>query len=66
MKTLITLAILIGYIFNMYFLTVDLEVREHQWVNKVGVVLFPLGSIMGYVYILDKHILIKKEFKNEN
>ena len=50
----------------MYFLTTDLEVRNYQWVNKVGVVLFPLGAVMGHVYILDKHIIVKKEFKDEN
>lgn len=53
----------IGYIFNMYFLTVDKNIRDYQWVNKVGIVLVPLGSVMGYIYILDKNVSIKENYE---
>ena len=59
MKYLATILIIVGYIFNMYFLTVDEQTRNYQWVNKVGIVIIPLGSVMGYVYIIDKNISIK-------
>lgn len=45
---------MLGYIFNMYFLVLDEEIRPYQWVNKVGIVIIPLGSVMGYVYYIDK------------
>jgi len=52
-KTFIIGLIFIGYVFNIYFLTVDPKIRDYQWVNKVGIVIIPLGSVMGLVYALD-------------
>lgn len=67
MKLLIKLIFLIlilgGYIFNMYFLTVDKDTRPYQWVNKVGIVIIPLGSVMGYVYYIDKNGMLKNNDK---
>lgn len=60
LKLIVLGVILAGYVFNMYFLTVDPKMRHYQWVNKVGIVIVPLGSLMGYVYILDKSKLIKE------
>ncbi len=48
-----------GYTLNMYYLTVDENIRKHQWINKVGIVIVPLGSVMGFVYIIDRKIKIK-------
>ena len=52
-KTFIIGLIFIGYVFNIYFLTVDPKIRDYQWVNKVGIVAVPLGAVMGLVYALD-------------
>ena len=54
MKSIFLVLLAIGYVFNMYFLTVDKDIRPYQWVNKVGIVVVPLGSVMGYVYYMDK------------
>lgn len=43
----------------MYYLTVDENIRKHQWINKVGIVIVQLGSVMGFVYIIDRKIKIK-------
>ncbi len=59
MKMLFLILLIGGYVINMYFLTVDKETRDYQVVNKIGVVLIPLGAVMGYVYIFDKKISIK-------
>jgi len=56
MKYLVLVILAIGYIFNMYFLTVDPKIRDYQWVNKVGIVVVPLGVAMGYVYALDTFV----------
>jgi len=64
-KTIIVLAILIGYISNMYFLTVDPNTRKYQWVNKVGIIIIPLGAVMGWVYIIDNNKCITKCIKKE-
>ena len=61
MKLIWVTLLLIGYIFNMYFLTVDKDIRDYQWINKVGIVIVPLGSVMGYVYFLDKNVSIKSK-----
>ncbi len=55
---IIASVLIIGYIGNMYFLTADPETRPYQWINKVGIVVIPLGSIMGLVYIADKECTI--------
>jgi len=60
MKYVLAFFITVGYISNMYFLTVDDSVRKYQWINKTGVIIIPLGSVMGYVYIADKNISIKE------
>lgn len=60
MKAIIVIFLMVGYVLNMYFLTVDPKTRDYQWVNKVGIVIVPLGSVMGYVYVLDKNISIKE------
>lgn len=49
----------VGYTFNLYFLTADPEVRQYQWINKVGVVIPHLGAVMGYVYVIDKTLYLK-------
>jgi len=54
MKSIYLVILMLGYIFNMYFLVLDEEIRPYQWVNKVGIVIIPLGSVMGYVYYIDK------------
>ena len=48
-----------GYTLNMYYLTVDENIRKHHWINKVGIVIVPLGSVMGFVYIIDQKNKIK-------
>ncbi len=63
MKTIIALLLLSGYILNMYFLTVDPKIRDYQWINKVGIIVAPLGSIMGWVYELDTNTISKKYTK---
>ena len=62
-KGILVLAILAGYILNMYFLTADPKMRDYQWVNKVGIIVVPLGAVMGGVYGLDRFNLLPK---NEN
>ena len=57
---LVLIFLLVGYVFNMYFLTTDKNTRDYQWVNKVGIIAAPLGSVMGYVYMMDKNITIKE------
>jgi len=51
--------IIVGYVMNMYFLTVDPTTRKYQWLNKVGVIVIPLGSIMGLVYTIDNKCILK-------
>lgn len=60
-RLIIAMFLLIGYIFNMDYLTTDNEIRDYQWINKVGVVLVPIGSIMGYVYAIDTYKECKKK-----
>lgn len=50
---LIFIILLIGYVFNIYYLVNDPKIRNYQIINKVGIVIIPLGSVMGYVYIID-------------
>jgi len=54
-KIVVYLFLTLGYVFNMYYLTVDNDIRRYQWLNKVGVVIVPLGSVMGGVYALDEY-----------
>lgn len=49
------ITIFVGYTINILFLTTDKNYRDYQAINKVGVVVIPLGSIMGYVYLMDKN-----------
>jgi cytochrome c oxidase assembly factor CtaG len=60
-KIIIISFLIIGYVFNIYFLTVDPKIRDYQWVNKVGVLIIPLGSVMGLVYALDKSQYLKNK-----
>ena len=57
--------IIVGYVMNMYFLTVDPTTRKYQWLNKVGIVIIPLGSVMGLVYTVDVNKCILKCIKKE-
>ncbi len=52
--------VIIGYIINIYFLTTIPEHRNYQWINKVGVVIIPVGSVMGWVYFIDKNNIMEK------
>ena len=55
MKTILLVLAIVGYIFNMYYLTSDKNIREYQWINKIGIVIIPVGSVMGFVYIIDNN-----------
>lgn len=59
-RLLIVSIFLFGYVFNMYYLTVDDNIRRYQWINKIGIIFIPLGGVMGYVYIVDKKFEIKE------
>ena len=63
MKSIFLILLMIGYVFNMYFLVLDEEIRPYQWVNKVGIVIVPLGSVMGYVYYIDKSNILNFNIK---
>lgn len=48
----------LGYVFNFYYLVADPVIKDYGFFNKVGIVVVPLGSIMGYVYFIDKKQLL--------
>lgn len=58
-KYIFTILFLIGYTLNIWGLTSKEIKGNFISVNYIGVVLFPIGGIMGYVYIANKYKLIK-------
>jgi len=59
-KQLIVLLLVIGYILNIYYLTIDEKVREFNIFHKIGIVIIPIGGVMGLVYYLDEYNVLRK------
>ena len=57
----VALILIIGYIFNMHNIAVDTKERPYDFFAGAGVIIIPLGSILGGVYALEIYNLVPKQ-----
>ena len=58
-KQFVVLLLVVGYILNIYYLTIDEKVREFNIFHKIGVIILPIGGVMGLVYYLDEYNVLR-------
>lgn len=65
MKIILGILILIGCTFNAYLIT-SKELSNFAAFNYLGVIVFPIGAVMGYVGIANKFGAFDQIIKEKN